>query len=52
MSFLLWTGGANEPRQLDRSPSELLERMGPCFQAALTREPERVSLSNGEILAL
>jgi hypothetical protein len=37
MSFLLGMDGANEPRHLDRSPSELLERDGLRLQEPIAR---------------
>ena len=37
MSFLIGMGGANEPRHLDRSPLELLERGGLRFQEPIAR---------------
>ncbi|MBW2577357.1 MAG: hypothetical protein JRE38_04730 [Deltaproteobacteria bacterium] len=54
MSFLIGMGGANEPRHLDRSPSELLERDGLRFQEnpLRARLGARVSVSNGVVFTL
>jgi hypothetical protein len=41
MSFLVGMDGANEPRHLDRSPSEFLERDGLRFREPSERDFER-----------